>query len=108
MTTITNKLRTQAAQTHTRLIAATTTAYNAIAPMTTNPLTPAEQKILLIESKKFRHQGNKERRIYEAGFTFSRTRGVEPFMPNNLYGNPLPHLLLRNHPPLPQSITGTK
>lgn len=37
--------------------------------MTTNPLTPAEQKILLIESKKFRHQGNKERRIYEAGFT---------------------------------------
>ena len=50
----------------------------------------------------------KERRIYEAGFTFSRTRGVEPFMPNNLYGNPLPHLLLRNHPPLPQSITGTK
>lgn len=58
MTTITNKLRTQAAQTHTRLIAATT-----------NPLTPAEQKILLIESKKFRHQGNKERRIYEAGFT---------------------------------------
>lgn len=67
--TITTKLRTEAAQTHTKLIAATTNAYNAIAPMTTNPLTPAEQKILLIESKKFRHQDNKERRIYEAGFT---------------------------------------
>ena len=59
--TITTKLRTEAAQTHTKLIAATTNAYNAIAP--------AEQKILLLESKKFRHQGNKERRIYEAGFT---------------------------------------
>lgn len=65
--------------------------------MTTNPLTPAEQKILLIESKKFRRQGNKERRIYEAGFT-----------PNNLYGNPLPRLLLRNHPPLPRGTTGAK
>lgn len=37
--------------------------------MTTSPLTPAEQRILRIESKKFRNQGNKERRIYEAGFT---------------------------------------
>ena len=37
--------------------------------MTINPLTPAEQRILRIESKKFRNQGNKERRIYEAGFT---------------------------------------
>lgn len=32
-------------------------------------LTIAEQRILRIEAKKFRHQGNKERRIYEAGFT---------------------------------------
>lgn len=37
--------------------------------MTTSPLTPAEQRILRIESEKFRNQGNKERRIYEAGFT---------------------------------------
>lgn len=37
--------------------------------MTTSPLTPAEQRILRIKSKKFRNQGNKERRIYEAGFT---------------------------------------
>ena len=34
--------------------------------MTTSPLTPAEQRILRIESEKFRNQGNKERRIYKA------------------------------------------
>lgn len=36
--TITTKLRTEAAQTHTRLIAATTTAYNTIAAIGTTNL----------------------------------------------------------------------
>lgn len=64
--TITTKLRTEAAPNSSPQPPTPTTQSP---PMTTNPLTPAEQKILLIESKKFRHQGNKERRIYEAGFT---------------------------------------
>jgi len=38
--TITTKLRTEAAQTHTKLIAATTNAYNAIAPHDHQPPHP--------------------------------------------------------------------
>lgn len=52
MTTITNKLRTQAAQTHTRLIAATTTAYNAIAAIGTTTLNIQESMLLLTLNSK--------------------------------------------------------
>ena len=52
MTTITNKLRTQAAQTHTKLIAATTNAYNAIAAIGTTTLNIQESMLLLTINSK--------------------------------------------------------
>ena len=52
MTTITNKLRTQAAQTHTKLIAATTNAYNAIAAIGTTTLNIQESMLLLTINNK--------------------------------------------------------
>lgn len=50
--TITNELRTQAAQTHTRLIAATTNAYNAIAAIGTTTLNIQESMLLLAINSK--------------------------------------------------------
>jgi len=50
--TITTKLRTEAAQTHTRLIAATTTAYNAIAAIGTTTLNTQESMLLLTINSK--------------------------------------------------------
>ena len=52
MTTITNELRTQAAQTHTKLIAATTNAYNAIAAIGTTTLNIQESMLLLTINNK--------------------------------------------------------
>lgn len=52
MTTITNALRTQAAQTHARLIAATTNAYNAIAAIGTIPRNIQESMLLLTINSK--------------------------------------------------------
>lgn len=52
MTTITNKLRTQAAQTHAKLIAATTNAYNAIAAIGTTTLNIQESMLLLTINNK--------------------------------------------------------
>ena len=50
--TITNKLRTQAAQTHARLIAETTNAYNAIAAIGTTTLNIQESMLLLTINNK--------------------------------------------------------
>lgn len=52
MTTITNELRIQAAQTHTKLIAATTNAYNAIAAIGTTTLNIQESMLLLTINNK--------------------------------------------------------
>lgn len=52
MTTITNELRTQAAQTHAKLIAATTNAYNAIAAIGTIPRNIQESMLLLTINSK--------------------------------------------------------
>lgn len=50
--TITNELRTEAAQTHTKLIAATTNAYNAIAAIGTIPRNIQESMLLLTINSK--------------------------------------------------------
>lgn len=52
MTITTNKLRTQAAQTHAKLIAATTNAYNAIAAIGTTTLNTQESMLLLTINNK--------------------------------------------------------
>lgn len=52
MTTITNALRTQAAQTHAKLIAETTNAYNAIAAIGTIPRNIQESMLLLTINSK--------------------------------------------------------
>ena len=52
MTTITNELRTEAAQTHTKLIAATTNAYNAIMQIGLIPLNIQESMLLLTINSK--------------------------------------------------------
>ena len=52
MTTITNALRTQAAQTHAKLIAATTNAYNAIAAIGTIPRNIQDSMLLLTINSK--------------------------------------------------------
>lgn len=52
MTTITTALRTQAAQTHAKLIAATTNAYNAIAAIGTIPRNIQESMLLLTINSK--------------------------------------------------------
>jgi hypothetical protein len=50
--TITTELRTEAAQTHTKLIAATTTAYNAIMQIGLIPLNIQESMLLLTINSK--------------------------------------------------------